>query len=169
MPRAKATDPLQVYEFQVISAEGKFSGGFTSCTSPDVEVDKVSLASGTRSTRYYPGKKHFGNISMRNGVMRNSIDLWNWMSDTIEGRDCRDTIVVRHMARGGNKAALEYTYYECFPVTHKPYGDFDAMSSDISMREIEFAFESMDVKLMESNDPINPPIQVPTTPYLAGP
>ena len=145
--------------------------GFMSCSTPELTVEAVEYREGTYNyPRKYPGNATVSDVSLQRGVTRTDSGFWAWIRSTAEGSgNYRTTVQIKHFdrrvltqtrsnvtgagtraadendGRGNAVAARTYQLNEAFPIRHKVAGDLDASSSDISVQELDVAYETFDV------------------------
>lgn len=149
------------------------SAGFMSISTPEATTEAVEYREGTYNyPRKFPGNTTVSDLSMQKGVARGDGTFWNWLSTVIAGSgEYRVDLEIYHfdrrvlnrpqsgamqghqdfqkVASAGN-AARTYKIYEAFPIRHKVAADLDASSSDISIMELDIAYEYFDI---EEKDP----------------
>lgn len=156
------------------AAPGRPDAGFTAVTTPEVTLEAVEYKEGTMLyTRKYPGNPSVSDITLSRGVARQDSSFWNWLRLTIEGGPAgsleaeyradiqikhfhRDSSLVRNQPTNGgdpNKTDLKvdmpariYHVKEAFPIRHKVAGDLDATASEISIMELDLAYEHFEVE-----------------------
>ena len=144
------------------------AAGFMSCSTPELTVEAVEYREGTYNyPRKYPGNATVSDVSLQRGVTRTDTAFWQWVRSTAEGSgNYRTTMTIKHFDRrvltqsrgdlskgspdnAANKTdtlpAKKYILNEAFPIRHKVAGDLDASSSDISVQELDVAYETFDV------------------------
>lgn len=143
--------------------------GFMSCTTPEATVEAVEYREGTYNyARKYPGNTTVSDVTLQKGVTQTSSNFWNWLKVVVEGSgEYRCNMTIKHFNRTvltrprppsastsspTNNAAADtaepsrtYILYEAFPIRHKVAGDLDASSSDVSVMELDVAYEYFDV------------------------
>ena len=146
--------------------------GFMSCTTPEATTEAVEYREGHFNyPQKYPGNTTVSDITLQKGVTQTGSNFWNWLRVVVEGSgDYRTTVSIKHFNRSvltrpvpittastagsmPESAALKssaepsriYNLYEAFPIRAKVAGDLDATSSDISVSELDIAFEYFDV------------------------
>lgn len=145
--------------------------GFTQVTTPEATVESVEYKEGTFVyARKYPGTPTMGDISCSRGVARGDSSFWNWLRIVIEGSgEYRQDLLFKHYHRedalkredpgaGGASAGSNltqinldvpsriYHVQQAFPTRHKAAGDFDATGSEVSIMEIDFAYEYFEIE-----------------------
>ena len=145
----------------------KPQAGFSNVTTPAVSVEATEYKEGQMVyTRKYPGNPTVEEVSMQRGAARGDSSFWDWVRVVIEGSgEYRATVEIKHYHRdtaltrpvGGtndginkteidlSKPARTYILYEAFPIRHKVAGDLDATSSEISLMELDVAYEHFEV------------------------
>lgn len=144
--------------------------GFMSCTTPEATTEAVEYREGHFNyPMKFPGNTTVSDVTLQKGVAPSSSNFWNWLRVVIEGSgNYRTTVTIKHYNRsvltntrptttvsakssftntaaGDGVASREYVLYEAFPIRHKVAADLDASSSDISIQELDLAYEYFDV------------------------
>lgn len=149
MARANLQDFFQNFRFKVVESNNHLNAaaGFNTCTIPDLSLPEVTYREGTYVyTRKQPGIPEVGNVTLTRGVARQETDFFRWLKDAIEGKEYRTDVQIQHFHRSDQaQPAATYDCHECLIVRCKPAGDLAADSADISMEEMEFACESIEV------------------------
>lgn len=141
--------------------------GFSSCTTPELTQDAVEYREGHYIyTRKYTGIPTVNTISLARGVALGDGSFWKWIKMVVEqGLEYRVDLGIYHLHRNakdstasaatdkniiftsGNagtdrlSGSLLYKVYNAFPTRHKVSTDLDATSAEVSIQELEFAFE----------------------------
>lgn len=147
--------------------QGKAQAGFTSVTTPEATVEAVEYREGSYIyARKYPGNPTVSDITMQRGVTRGDTSFWKWLRVVIEGSgEYRADLTIMHYHRDRaltreypaqgtvNLAGIDldnpgriYHVKEAFPTRHKVAGDLDATASEISIMELDFAWESFEIE-----------------------
>lgn len=147
------------------------SAGFMSCSTPEATTESVEYREGTYNyPRKFPGNTTVSDVTLQKGVARGDGTFWRWMLTVIEGAgEYRANVDIFHYDRrvlnnttqSGDKsqdtfynatlsasttaAARVYHLYEAFPIRHKVAADLDASTSDISIMELDLAYEHFDI------------------------
>jgi len=171
MPRAAVDDLMQGFRFHVIarksdgtnpvdfSRPGEFDGkghaGFQSVTIPELSVEPVEYREGTfQWTQKYPGPPTVSDCTLMRGVAKQDTTFYDWVRDSVDGDEYRCDVTIYHYQRtemGSATQAEESDSFRriecanCVPTRAKPAGDFDSMSGEVSLAEVDFAMESFDV------------------------
>jgi len=111
------------------------SANVESITMEDLLIDERELTTGADwDYRVYgPGDAHFGSITIRSRVGKDSKELYTWWLDTSRGKNIRKTITVSCLNRDGS-VARSFNCLECYP-TKWDSGDFSP-SSNVSCESI---------------------------------
>lgn len=172
IPGAAAGDVLQPSE----SGEGFIAGqgseaGFQSITSPELTQEVAEYREGIRTyTQKFPGVPSVNDLTFIRGCARFDTSFISWILAAAEGDEYRGDLIIFHIQRpkrtlaitpgaGGNAqmAASEieltdgntkrYILRDAFPTRVKIAGDLDSSTSDVSLSEIDVAYERFDVEL----------------------
>lgn len=150
------------------SPNGRRDAGFTNVSTPEATIEAVEYKEGTFVyTRKYPGNPTVSDISLSRGVARSDSTFWDWLRRVIEGSgEYRADVDINHYHREeallrardqvgseGNFTNINldtpariYHVKEAFPIRHKVAGDLDATASEISIMELDLAYEHFDVE-----------------------
>lgn len=77
--------------------------------------------------QYAPGDAHYGKLTLRSRVGKNSKELLQWVQDASVGKNVRKNIAVIIKERAGAEVR-RYNLMECFPIKYDP-GDYSPSSS----------------------------------------
>jgi len=170
MTRAAVDDLMQGFRFHVIATkadesnplefarQGDFEGGgeagFQSVTIPELTIEPVEYREGTfKWTQKYPGPPTVSDCTLMRGVAKADTTFYDWVKDSVDGDEYRANVVIYHYQRTemGSASQAEVSddirrvaCYNCVPTRAKPSGDFDSMSGEISLGEVDFAMESFE-------------------------
>jgi phage tail-like protein len=147
--------------------DGRPQAGFSAVTTPEATVEAVEYKEGTFVyTRKYPGNPTVSDLTFSRGVARLDATFWNWLRRVIEGTGDyradleikhfhRDTALIREVPAVGTAnltnidtssiPAKTYAVHEAFPIRHKVAADLDATASEISVMELDCAYENFEV------------------------
>jgi len=153
-----------------LSPPGRPEAGFSACTTPEVSGEAVEYREGTFVyTQKYPGIPSMGgDLTMSRGVARRDTTLFDWMRIVIEGGaaeggEYRADLLIKQFHRRevlvgdpsssvnfntidvNSIPAKTYNIFQAFPTRCKPAADFDATSGDVSVAELDVAFESFTI------------------------
>jgi phage tail-like protein len=138
--------------------------GFQAVTTPEYTVESVEYRDGLHTyAEKYPGIPTTNDLTFTRGVARNDSAFLDWVTAAIEGREYRSDVTVMHAVRVGRGSAaganglfnstLDFTaqnsriykLFNAFPMRVKVSGDLDSGTSDVSLAEVDVAFESFSV------------------------
>lgn len=163
-------------DYDPLASPGNPEAGFNNMTTPELTIEAVEYKEGLDIyPRKYPGAPTVNEITLSRGVTFIDTSFWTWARATVEGADpYRIDLAIRHYHRGGflttpratlatagivNKVtsaeavpARTYELYEAFPIRHKPAADLDATSAEVSLMELDVAFESFNVFSASAGD-----------------
>ena len=159
---------------QRLIVPGRPQAGFSSVTTPESTVEAVEYKEGnTIYTKKQPGNPTMSDITLSRGVTRGDSSFWEWMRVVMEGGPIgtpgaeyradleikhfhRDTSLVRTQPATGDQPNLTnintdtpgriYHVREAFPTRQKVAADFDATASEISIMEMDVAYETFEVE-----------------------
>ena len=116
--------------------------------------------------REFPGNATFSDMTLSRGVTNTDTKFYAWIMRVVEGStgEYRAKLEVGHYAReatqpgpqavgqqpdlatlGSVTDPRKYIIYNAFPVRHKFAGDLDASASDVSIMELDVAYEHAEV------------------------
>ena len=173
MARAISSDFLQAYRFTVEFLKGTDSvydgqsgfvndkpvyaenteAAFNTVTVPEVTLENVEYNEGMRNNRYkQPGLPTYSDLTLTRGVIRTDSRMFEWAKQVLDGLDYglavnsvyRADIKINHHDRLG-QVARSYIVYNAFPIRVKLAADFDATSSEISIAEMDVAYEAVEL------------------------
>lgn len=157
MPRAVNTDFYQAFRFavaldQVAASYIEANAGFNNITVPEISEEAAEYREGTFTwTQKYPGVPTVSDATFQQGVSSvaaggNGRPFYNWILAAINGGEYRSTVTIYHRHRTqGDVDSREIILLEAFPIRVKPDGDFDATSSEVSIREMDVSCEEVQV------------------------
>ncbi len=150
------------------SDPSKQGAGFSNVSTPEMSIEAVEYKEGNWVyQRKFPGNPTMGgDLTMSRGVTRGDSTFWDWGRRTAEGSGeyradlqiqhfHRDTSLTRaHPAQGTvnltrldvAKPARTYHVYQAFPTRVKVAADMDATASEISIQELDVAYENFEVE-----------------------
>src|SRR5690625_3696332 len=98
-------DPYRNFRFRV-ELEGIQQAGFSEVSGFDASLDVVEYREGTDviTPRKMPGLAKYGNITLKWGVT-DSMDMYQWMQDCIEGNVERKTVTIIAVDEEGTDVA----------------------------------------------------------------
>lgn len=171
MPRSIASDFYQSYRFAVsIGAPGSDyittqNAGFNNITTPELSMESAEYREGTYVwTRKQAGVPSISDATFQQGISSlseggNGAPFMAWALAAINGAEYRTDITIYNIHRADVaavrgvydtsdkittnqlSASRGLTLHEAYPIRVKPEADFDATSSEISIREMDVACE----------------------------
>lgn len=138
---AERKDPYRKFRFRV-EVDGIQQAGFSEVSGFDASIDVVEYREGNEviTPRKLPGLAKYGNITLKWGVT-DSIDLYNWMQDTIQGKVARKTVTIIAINEAGEDVAT-WKVIEAWPTKYTA-PDFNATASEVAIEQLEIAHEGM--------------------------
>lgn len=155
----QATDFYHSFRFLAYDEQGyiqngaRLVAGFSNCTLPEQNIDHLEYSEGTWTySKMYPGRSTFTTVTLSRGIAKGYTNFADWITRAAEGGNYRTNITIVHYHRKdleGKSSGQEFlatnpsqsrkiVCYNCVPIRFRPGHDFDSMSSDISIQEIEF-------------------------------
>ncbi|WP_064202147.1 phage tail protein [Brevibacillus brevis] len=138
---ADRKDPYRKFRYRV-EMDGIQQAGFSEVSGFDASVDVVEYREGNEviTPRKLPGLAKYGNITLKWGVT-DSMDLYNWMQDTIQGKVARKTVTIIAVNEAGDDVAT-WKVIEAWPTKYTA-PDFNGTSSEVAIEQLEIAHEGM--------------------------
>ena len=153
MARALSTDYFQGFAFHVREPNNFLfpSAGFQAVTVPETTLGIAEYHEGIyRYTRKQPGIPTQNDLTLSQGVTKRGSDFFDWILNAIEGRAYRTDIEIYHFHREDPRGvdgvpSKIYRCLEAFPLRVKAAADLEGTSEDISLAEIDIAFEELEI------------------------
>ncbi|MFA4136576.1 MULTISPECIES: phage tail protein [unclassified Brevibacillus] len=138
---ADRKDPYRKFRYRV-EMDGIQQAGFSEVSGFDASVDVVEYREGNEviTPRKLTGLAKYGNITLKWGVT-DSMDLYNWMQDTIQGKVARKTVTIIAINEAGDDVAT-WKVIEAWPTKYTA-PDFNGTSSEVAIEQLEIAHEGM--------------------------
>ncbi|MFG0211817.1 phage tail protein [Brevibacillus porteri] len=138
---ADRKDPYRKFRYRV-EMDGIQQAGFSEVSGFDASVDVVEYREGNEviTPRKLPGLAKYGNITLKWGVT-DSMDLYNWMQDTIQGKVARKTVTIIAINEAGEDVAT-WKVIEAWPTKYTA-PDFNGTASEVAIEQLEIAHEGM--------------------------
>lgn len=172
MARSQASDFIHNFRFHVTtgnlgdSAEAPLlpAAGFNSVTTPEYTVEAVEYREGIYTfTRKYAGLPTTNDLTMSRGVTKKDTEFFDWLTASIAGDEYRTTITISHFHKDDGLNALDasiataemplasksYICHEAIPTRVKPAADLDGTAGDVSLAEVDVAFEHFTIEVAE--------------------
>jgi phage tail-like protein len=128
-------------------ANGNFVG-FESMTVPQMEMEMKTIKEGNNPyVHQVPlGYQTGGNVTLRMAVFPLNIDMWTWWKQVVSGSFApRRHMLLTHTRPDKGLPARMILCQRCIPVSWKPASDFNASTSEVSMEEITFYTENVEI------------------------
>jgi phage tail-like protein len=132
--------------------------GFQAVTTPEFTVEMAEYREGTQTyTQKYPGIPSTNDLTMTRGAALNDTAFLRWVKAGIEGREYRTDLTIYHAPREDrthpfnattnftDALSRRYQVQEAVPMRVKPAADLDAGTSDVSLAEVDVAFENFEI------------------------
>ena len=141
MATGERRDPYRNFRFQV-EIDGITQAGFSEAMVPDTSTDIIEYREGSEGTtpRKLPGLNKYGNLTLKWGVT-DSLELWNWRKQIIDGNIQRKNIAVNILDEMGNPKA-RWEFRDCWMSKYDP-SDLNATGNAVAIDTIEIAHEGM--------------------------
>ncbi|WP_166240033.1 phage tail protein [Paenibacillus turpanensis] len=134
-------DPYRNFRFR-IEVEGIQQAGFSEVSGYDASVSVIEYREGNQVTtaRKLPGLSKYSNITLKWGVT-DSMDMYNWMNDSLKGKFIRKTVTIVAMDEEGNDKAT-WQVIEAWPVKYTA-PNFNGTGNEVAIELMELAHEGM--------------------------
>lgn len=154
------SDPLQPGGEPSPGVGDSAEAGFQSVSTPEYTVESAEYREGLKTyTEKYPGIPTTNDITMARGVARGDTAFLTWVLAAIEGRSYRADLTIYHALRTGRTNPFNpdtnftaanskrYTLLQAWPMRVKIAGDLDGSASDVSLAEVDVAYEQFNVSV----------------------
>lgn len=152
---AAGVDPLQPIPGRTGEFEGGGQAGFQSATLPELTLEATEYREGTFTwTQKYPGVPTVSDCTLMRGVAKSDTAFYDWVMGSINGAEYRSDVTIWHYHRTEMANAAQsktedtmrrFLCKNCIPMRVKPGADFDSMSGEVSLSEVDFAMESFEL------------------------
>jgi phage tail-like protein len=128
--------------------------GFQAVTTPEYTVEVAEYREGVKTyTEKYPGIPTTNDITLTRGAAKADTAFFDWVLAAIEGAEYRSDVSVFHATRAGRSFPYDatadfaasnsklYRLFNAVPIRVKVAADMDASTSDVSLAEIDIAYE----------------------------
>ncbi|NOV01626.1 phage tail protein [Paenibacillus planticolens] len=134
-------DPYRNFRFR-IEVEGIQQAGFSEISGFDASLSVIEYREGneTITPRKLPGLAKYGNISLKWGVT-DSMDMYNWMSESIQGKISRKTVTIIAINEEGADVAT-WQVIEAWPSKYSA-PSFKGTGNEVAIESLELAHEGM--------------------------
>lgn len=138
MPNRREFDHIGNYNFKV-EIEGVSVAAFQEVGGLEVATEVVEYQDGDDViTRKRPGRTSYSNLVLKRGYIA-SDELWEWMSNTIDGTVERKSGSVI-LADDTGSEIIRYNFFEAWPCKWKGFS-LDGRGNDVAIEELEIAIE----------------------------
>lgn len=143
MATGERKDPLRNFRFRL--EIDNIKAGFSEATVPDTTTDVIEYREGNEPTtpRKLPGLTKYGNLSLKWGIT-DSMDLYNWRKQIIDGNIQRKNIAVVLIDEAGNDKA-RWEFVNAWPSKYDP-PDPNATGNAVAIETLEIVHEGMERK-----------------------
>jgi phage tail-like protein len=134
-------DPLRNFRFRV-EIDGIQQAGFSDVSGFETTIDSIDYREGTdpKHVRKLSGLTKFGNLTLKWGIT-DSMDLYNWFKEGINGAVIRKNISIIAVDEAGNDKA-RWNITGAWPVKcDAPV--FNAKGNDVAIETLEIAHEGV--------------------------
>jgi phage tail-like protein len=134
-------DPYRNFRFR-IEVEGIQQAGFSEISGFDASLSVIEYREGneTITPRKLPGLAKYGNITLKWGVT-DSMDMYNWMSESIQGKISRKTVTIIAIDEEGGDVAT-WQVIEAWPSKYSA-PSFNGSGNEVAIENLELAHEGM--------------------------
>lgn len=156
--RSQSTDFLSSHRFHVTDDGGVLtlatpSAGFSNIVAPEMNIGVVEYQEGIELyRRKYPGEVTFSTLTLSKGVTKNDSSFFKWVRAAAENKGYRTTLTIKQFHRDDVSGKINYSgtdvtpirtfvCYNCFATRVKVASDFDAMSAEVSIEEVDIEME----------------------------
>lgn len=149
-------DPLQPDAAPLIGEAPE--AGFQAVTTPELTVEVAEYREGTQTyTQKYPGIPSMNDLTFSRGAALRDTAFLRWTKAAVEGREYRTDLEIAHGPREARthpfassdafnfELSRKYVIENAVPIRVKPAADLDAGTSDVSLAEVDVAFENFNI------------------------
>lgn len=151
-------DPMQPGTGSTIGETAE--AGFQAATAPELTSETAEYREGLLTyTQKYPGIPTTNEVTFTRGVARFDRAFLDWVLAAVEGREYRTDLVYYHALRSGRTSPFDaqndfsssnskrYNLRQAIPARVKFAADMDASTSDVSLAEVDVAYEKPEIVL----------------------
>lgn len=156
--RSQSTDFLSSHRFHVSDDGGALtlttpSAGFSSIVAPEMNIGMVEYQEGIELyRRKFAGDVSFSTLTLSKGVTKSDSSFYKWVRAAAENKNYRVNLTIKQFHRDDVSGKINYSgtdvkpirefiCYNCFATRVKVASDFDAMSAEISIEEVDIEME----------------------------
>jgi phage tail-like protein len=144
-------DPYGNYNYLVNIGTGdpqSLHGGFAEVLLPDVSIDVIEYRNGNErvsETRKLPGRAHYGNVTLRRGVI-GALDLYQWMNQVRNGdRNAFRNVTISLQNEDRSEIVLTWKLLRAWPARYA-FSPLQAKGKEVLLETLELAFDRMEME-----------------------
>ena len=148
---AMNTLPFTAFNFavEIVRADGAaplVSAAFAECDGLELSMEVKTIREGGANDRQIrlAGPANVGQLTLKRGMTADSLDLWQWMSDSLANPSLRAEAEVVLMAPDGSER-VRFVLSRCLPVKVKA-PPLNAKDGAVAIEELQIAYERIGVK-----------------------
>jgi phage tail-like protein len=135
-------DPFRTFNFKLIIM-GITQAHFTQCSGIRIRIDPISYVEGGSPVEHQiPGQAHHDPVTLHYGFTDNK-ELWQWVMSAVKPPVQRKNIQILILDADGITEKARLTLYNAWPCEWHGAA-LNAMSSEVIINRISFAYESCD-------------------------
>jgi len=143
--------PYSNFNYLVDLGTGNADGleaGFAEIILPEAWIDVIEYRNGNdkeNSVRKIPGRDHYGNITLKRGVI-GSLDLYSWWSQVRNG-DTKSfrTVTIQLQNEDHTEVVMTWKLMRAWPVRYK-FSELHAKGHETLIESLELAFERLEME-----------------------
>lgn len=143
--------PFTAFNFavEIVRADGAaplVSAAFAECDGLELSMEVKTIREGGANDRQIrlAGPANVGQLTLKRGMTSDSLDLWQWMSDSLADPSLRAEAEVVLLAPDGSER-MRFVLSRCLPVKVKA-PPLNAKDGAIAIEELQIAYERIGVK-----------------------
>lgn len=143
--------PFTAFNFavEIVRADGAaplVSAAFAECDGLELSMEVKTIREGGANDRQIrlAGPANVGQLTLKRGMTADSLDLWQWMSDSLADPSLRAEAEVVLLAPDGSER-MRFVLSRCLPVKVKA-PPLNAKDGAIAIEELQIAYERIGVK-----------------------
>ena len=147
MADSAASVPFTAFSFavEIVRDDGSaplVSSAFSECDGLELGMDFKTIREGGSNDRQIrlAGPASVGQLTLKRGMTGASLDLWQWVSDSIDDPSLRAEVDVVLLAPGGGKPRGRFKLSRCLPVKLKA-PPLNAREGAVAIEELQLAYE----------------------------
>lgn len=117
---------------------------FTECIGLGMRIEPIRYReSGTPGVvRALPGPVAYSEVILRYGVT-DSLDIWNWLKNTAEGRVTRKAVTIVQLGNDGAAQKISWNLAGAWPCQWSAV-PFDSLGREAAIEELRLAFDHLE-------------------------